>query len=141
MEVFRLDKAIDNEKLDLELAIGKLKKEKEQLSQSLKRRKDPIVQMNDQLYIEERIEDIQSERNLDEANEAIKELLEKNSTLQEEVRNLRREQEIQSVRLCDVMEDKNKIKEEIEGKNNEIQHLSLQQVDFINQLINANEKS
>ena len=39
MEVFRLDKAIDNEKLDLELAIGQLKKAKEKLSQSLKRRK------------------------------------------------------------------------------------------------------
>ena len=49
MEVFRLDKAIDNEKLDLELAIGKLKKAKEQLSQSLKRRKDLPVQMNEKL--------------------------------------------------------------------------------------------
>ena len=39
MEVFRLDKAIDNEKMDLELAIGKLKKEKEKFSLSLKRRK------------------------------------------------------------------------------------------------------
>ena len=39
MEVFRLDKAIENEKLDLEMAIAQLKKEKEQLSQSLKRRK------------------------------------------------------------------------------------------------------
>ena len=43
MEVFRLDKAIDNEKLDLELAIGKLKNEKEKLSQSLKRRKDLAI--------------------------------------------------------------------------------------------------
>ena len=116
----------------MELAIGKLKKEKEKLSQSLKRRKYLVVQMNEKLYIEERIEDIHSKSNLDEANEAIKELLEKNGTLQEEVRKLRREQEIQSIRLCEVMEEKNKIKEEIEGKNNEIQHLSLQQVDFIN---------
>ena len=43
MEVFRLDKAIDNEKMDLELAIGKLKKEKKKFSQSLKRRKDLAV--------------------------------------------------------------------------------------------------
>ena len=35
------------------------------------------------------------------------------------------------------MEEKNKIKEKIEGKNNEIQHLSLQQANFINQLSNA----
>ena len=53
MEVLRLDKAIDNEKLDLELAIGKLKQEKEQLSQSLKRRKYLAIKMNDQLHVEE----------------------------------------------------------------------------------------
>ena len=38
------------------------------------------------------------------------------------------------------MEEKNKIKEEMEGKENEIQHLSLQQSDFTNQLTNANEE-
>ena len=56
------------------------------------------------------------------------------------MRKLKREQEIQSVRLCEVMEEKEKTKEEIEGKNNEIQHLSLQQTDFIDQLTNANEE-
>ena len=82
--------------------------------------------MNDHLYIEERIEDLHSTRNLDEENEAIKELLEKNGSVQEEVRKLKREQGIQSVWLCKVMEEKNKIKEEIKGKDNEIKHLSLQ---------------
>ena len=72
MEVIRLDKTINNEKLDLELAIEQLKKEKEKISQSLKRRKDLVIQMNDQLYVEERIEDIYLESNSDEANEAIK---------------------------------------------------------------------
>ena len=38
------------------------------------------------------------------------------------------------------MEEKNETKEEMEGKYNEIQHLSLQQTDFINQLTNANEE-
>ena len=94
MEIFRLDKAIDNEKLDLEMAIVQLKKEKDKFSQSMKRRKDLAIQMNDHLYIEERIEDLHSTNNLDEANESIKELLEKNGSLQEEVRKLRREQEI-----------------------------------------------
>ena len=56
MEIFRLDKAIDNDKLDLEMAISQLKKQKDQLSQSLKRRKDLAIQMNDHLYIEQRIE-------------------------------------------------------------------------------------
>ena len=66
--------AIENEKLDLELAIAQLKKENEQLSQSLKRRKDLAIQMNDHLYIEERIKDLHPSSNLDEA---IMELLEK----------------------------------------------------------------
>ena len=38
------------------------------------------------------------------------------------------------------MEEKDKAKEEIEGKNNEIQYLSLQQEDFIDKLANANEE-
>ena len=50
--------------------------------------------MNDQLYVEGIIEDIYPEGNSNEANEAIKELLEKNGTLQEEVRKLKIEQEI-----------------------------------------------
>ena len=39
MGVFRLDKAIENEKLDLEMAIAQLKEAKEHLSKSLKRLK------------------------------------------------------------------------------------------------------
>ena len=96
--------------------------------------------MNEHIYIEEIIEVIYSTSNLDEANEAIKELLERNGTLQEEVRKMRREQEIQSIRLCESMDQKNRTREETQGKYNEIQHLSLQQVDFINQLTNSNEE-
>ena len=66
--------------------------------------------MNDQLYVEERVKDFYLEGNSNEANEAIKELLEKNGTLQEEVRKLKREQEIQSIRFCEVLEEKNNIK-------------------------------
>ena len=40
MEIFRLNKAIENEKVDLEMAISQLKEAKEHLSQSLKRRKE-----------------------------------------------------------------------------------------------------
>ena len=52
MEIFRLDKASDNEKLDLEMAITQLNKAKEKLAQSLKRRKELENQMNDHQYIE-----------------------------------------------------------------------------------------
>ena len=44
------------------------------------------------------------------------------------------------MRLCEVLEEKEKVKEDLEGKSNEIQHLSLQQADFINQLTNENEE-
>ena len=85
MEIFKLDKAINNEKLDFEMAIAQLKKENEKLSQSLERRKDLAIQMNDHLYIKERIEDLYPSSSLDEENKPIKELLEKNGSLQEEV--------------------------------------------------------
>ena len=56
MEIFKLDKAIDKEKLDLEMTIDQLNKEKEQLYQSMKRRKDIAIKMNEHSYIEETIE-------------------------------------------------------------------------------------
>ena len=91
MEVFKLDKAFDNEKLDLEMTIVQLKKAKEQLSYSLKRRIELENEMNDHKYIEERIEDLFPSTSSKEADDAIKELQEKNGSLQEEVRTLKRE--------------------------------------------------
>lgn len=140
MEIFKLDKAIDNEKLDLEMAIAQLKKAKEQLFQSLKRRKELENQMNDHQYIEERIEDFFPSRSSNEENDAIKELSEKNGTLQEEIRKIKREQEIQPVRLCEILEQRNKMKEEMDGRNNEIQNQSLLHADLMDQIFNANEE-
>ena len=81
MEIFRLDKAIENEKLDLEMAIIELNEAKEHLSQSLKRRKELANQMNDLKYVEEKIEDFFPSSSLDEAKNAIKELVEKEWTI------------------------------------------------------------
>ena len=120
MEIFGLEKAIDNEKMDLEMAIAQLKKAKEHLSQSLKRRKELANQINDHQYIEESIEEFYPSSSIDEENDAIKELLEKNGSLQEEVRKLKREQDIQSIRLCEILEQRNKEKEDLDGRNNEM---------------------
>ncbi|GLJ21215.1 hypothetical protein SUGI_0388620 [Cryptomeria japonica] len=49
---------------------------------------------------------------------------------------LRREQEIQSARFCEILEQRNKMQNEIEGRNNEI----VQHEDLIEQLSNANEE-
>ena len=81
MEVCRLEKAIENEKLDLQLAMDQFKKMKEMLFESLNERKDLVAQMNKNLYIEEIIEDICQERSSDEVDAAITDLLEKNLTL------------------------------------------------------------
>ena len=120
MEIFKLDKAIENGKLDLEMAIVQLKEAKENLSQSLKRRKELANQMKDLKYVEERIEDFFTTRSSDEANNSIKELLEKNGSLQEEVRKLKREQEIQSITLCEILEQRNKtqVKNTIQSRPN-----------------------
>lgn len=80
--------------MDLELAIGKVKKAKEKISQSLQRRKDLATQMDHNLYIEERIEVLCHERNSDEGDAAIKDLLEKYHNFQEEVRNLKTKKKI-----------------------------------------------
>ena len=68
MEIFTLDKEIDNEKLDQEMVIAQLKKAKEQLSQSLKRRKEVANKMNDHQYIEDPF----PSSILDEASNSIK---------------------------------------------------------------------
>ena len=47
MEIFKLDKAIENEKLDLEMAMVQLNEAKEYFSKSLKRRKELAREMND----------------------------------------------------------------------------------------------
>ena len=75
METFRLEKAIENEKLYLELVIAQLKEAKEKLSQSLKKRKEHANQMNNHQYVKEKIEDFFPLGNSNEANDAIKELL------------------------------------------------------------------
>ena len=66
--------------------------QKRKLSQSLKRRKELANQVNYHIYVEEIFEEFHPSRSSDEENDATKELLEKNGSLQEEVRKLRREQ-------------------------------------------------
>ena len=112
MEVYKLERATDNDKLVLHMAMEQIKKLKEQLTHSLKRRKELVIQMNENLYIEERIEDLCRERILEEADVAIKDLLVRNDTLQEEVRKLKRKQESHSIRLCEVMKQKKKDEED-----------------------------
>ena len=73
--------------------------------------------MNDFRYVEERIEDFFPSSSSDEENNVIKELLEKNGSMEEEVRKLKREQEIQSIRLCEISKHRNKAQEDLDRKS------------------------
>ena len=115
-----------------------LKEAKEHLTQSLKRRKELAREMNDHQYIETKIEELFPSSSSNEANEtdnAIKELLKKNKSLQEEVRMLRLEQGIQTARFCEIVEQRNKMQEEIQRRDNDTQN-----EDLADQLLNANEE-
>ena len=46
MEVYKLEKAINNEKMDLHMAMEKVKKCKKKLTHSMERRKEMAIQMN-----------------------------------------------------------------------------------------------
>ena len=94
IDVYRLEKTIENDKIDLLLAMDKIKNSKAQLSESIARRKETIVSMKDTQYIEEKIDDICPDNSTEEANESIKDLLDKNTLLQEEVNKMKRDMEL-----------------------------------------------
>ena len=52
MEVFKLGKIIDNQVIDVHLALHKLEEAREELRKSLKRRKDIAIAENDTHYKE-----------------------------------------------------------------------------------------
>ena len=92
MEVFKLGMIIDNQVIDVNLALQKVEEAREELRKSLKRRKDIAIAENDIHYKE--IDTIQVFANGDskEFDAAIAELMEKNRTQVEYIRSLKMEQ-------------------------------------------------
>lgn len=91
MEVYKLGKIIENQKIGIKISLHQLKKARDELQQSLKRRKDLAIQQNDTLYQEEDTTGFFEENDSKEFDAAIANLMEKNGALNEEVRNLERE--------------------------------------------------
>ena len=112
MEAYKLGKVTKNQKIDLHLAFEKVKVVKEELEKSLKRRKEMTIQKNDTQYKEERNEDLCDEGRSNEIDVAIPYLLDKKKILNEQVRALKKEHEIKSIRLCEVTVQKKKDEEE-----------------------------
>ena len=104
------------------------------------------IQPNDTLYKEVDVKDLFNSGNTSDSDATIIDLLEKNKFLSKEFRELTREQEIQSVRLCEVTEQKKKDEEDkimakedkrqmatrLEVRPFDVQKLTKNQLDMMN---------
>ena len=113
MKVFKFGKIIDNQVIDVHLALHKVEEAREELRKSLKRRKDIAIAENDIHYKEIDTTQVFANGDSKEFDSAIEELMEKNRAEEEEIRSLKMEQESQAMMLCEITEQK---KREIEDR-------------------------
>ena len=108
MEAYMLSKTIENQKIDIQLLLHQLKDSRDILLQSMKKRKDMAIQSNESNFKEEETTRLFDNGNPSECDTTIVGLMEKNNTLKEEVTNLKREHEMQAIRLCEETEQRKK---------------------------------
>lgn len=77
---------------------------RDELKRSLKIRKEIAIEENDTQYQEIDIAKLFLDGNTSEFDTTVADLMEKNATLAEEVRNLKIEKESQAIFLCEVIE-------------------------------------
>ena len=106
MEVFKHGKIIDNQVIDVHLALHKVEEAREELRKSLKRRKDIAIAENDIHYKEIGTTQVFANGDSKEFDAAIEKLMEKNRAQAEEIRSLKMEQESQAMMLCEIIEQK-----------------------------------
>ena len=78
MEVYKLGKVIENQVIDIQLALHALEEAREELRKSLKRRKDIAIAENDTQYKEIDTTKLFSNGDTQEFEVAIKNLMERN---------------------------------------------------------------
>ena len=113
MEVFKLGKIIDNQVIDVHLALHKVEEAREELRKSSKRRKDIAIAKNDIHYKEIDTTQVFANGDSKEFDETLVELMEKNKAQVEEIRYLKMKQESQTMMLCEITKQK---KREIEER-------------------------
>ena len=106
MEVFKLGKIINNQVIDVHLALHKVEEARQELRKSLKRRKDIAIAENDIHYKEIDTTQVFANGDSKEFDAAIAELMEKNKTKAEEIRSLKMEQKSQAMMLCEITKKK-----------------------------------
>ena len=85
MEPYLLSKTIENHKIDIQFLLHQLKDARDILLQSMKKRKDMAIQLNESNFNEEDANGLFENENPSECDVVIIDLIEKNNTLEEEV--------------------------------------------------------
>ena len=106
MEVFKLEKIIENQVIGVQLALHSLEEARDELRKSLKRRKDIAIAENDINYKEIDTTKVFANGDNKEFDAAITELMEMNRSQAKEIRTLKIEKESQAIILCKVTEQK-----------------------------------
>ena len=119
MEVYKLGKTIENQVIDIHLALQQLNEARDALKNSLKRRKEIAIAENDTHYKETDTTKLFTEGNSRDFGATIVDLMENNRAQVEEIRNLKLEQESQTILLFEVTEQKKKAIEPSSKKTKE----------------------
>ena len=154
MEVFKLGKIIENQVIDVHLALHKVEEAREELRKSLKRRKEIAIAENDIHYKEIDTTQVFSKEYSKEFDAAIAELMEKNRFQAEEIRSLKIEHESQAMMICEITEqkkravedrvmledDKRNLAKRLEEKCTTLTRISNMQMDTLGQLMNLHHE-
>ena len=97
MEVFKLEKIIENQAIDVHLTLHKVEEAREELRKSLKRRKEIAITKNDIHYKEIDTTQVFANGDSKKFDATIVELMEKNRAQVEEVRSLKMEQVLDTI--------------------------------------------
>ena len=93
MEVFKLGKIIENQVIDVHLALHELEEAREELRKSLKRRKEIAIAENDNHYKDIDTTEVFAKGDTKDFDAAIAELMEKNIVQAKKIRSLKMEHE------------------------------------------------
>ena len=112
MEVYKLGKTIENEVIDIQIALQQLNEASDALKSSLKRRREIDISKNDTHYKEIDTIGLFTDGNQNEFDAAIVDLMERNRVHEEKIKNFKLEQESQAILICEVTEQKKKVMED-----------------------------
>lgn len=140
--------------IDVHLSLHKVEETREELRNSLKRRKEIAIAENDIHYKEIDTTQVFTKGYSKEFDAAIAELMEKNRVQAEEIRFLKMEHESHAMILCEITEKKKRAVEDrviledekrnlanrLEEKSTELARISNMQMDTLAQLMNLHHE-